>query len=364
VPAPGIRTFDDVLDAEVRRGRVPGISAAVVQGDHVVWTGAAGTADLGHRTPMSSDAVCNWFSMTKIATATAAVQLGDDGALDLQAPVSQYLPYFAPVSPGGEVRVVHLLNHSSGLANPIPVRWVHVSGTSGPAPRDFFVRLLAKHRKLQFPPGERAAYTNIGYLALGEVIAAVTGGEYTDQVRRRVLEPLGMAATDFDYTASTTPRAAVGYQRLPRGLRPLLRVMLPAGIVGRRAGRFVGFEPFVLDGAAYGGLVGSSPDAARFAAAHLGQGAFEGARVLAADSAARMQRIETSGRPYDVGLGWFRPHGATDTPSFVEHLGGGAGFFNVMRLYPERAVGVVVMGNATKYNVDGVAAGLARLAWS
>jgi CubicO group peptidase (beta-lactamase class C family) len=356
--------YQDVLDAEVRRRRVPGISAAVVKGDHVVWTGAAGAADLARGVPMTPDAVCNWFSMTKIGTATAAMQLADDGALDLDTPVSDYLPYFSPVSPAGEVRVVHLLNHSSGLANPIPVRWVHPTGTPGPAPCDFLERLLARHRKLKFPPGERASYTNIGYLALGEVIAAVSGREYTDQVRRRVLEPLGMGTTDFDYTPRTRPHAAVGYQRLPRGLGPMLRVMLPGAIVGRRAGRFVGFQPFVLDGAAYGGFVGSAPDAARFAAAHLGRGAFEGARVLSAESVARMQRIETLGRPFDLGLGWFRPHGSTATPSFVEHLGGGAGFFNVMRLYKERAVAVVVMGNATKYNVDGVAAGLARLAWS
>jgi hypothetical protein len=77
-----------------------------------------------------------------------------------------------------------------------------------------------------------------------------------------------------------------------------------------------------------------------------------------------MQRIETYGRPFDLGLGWFRPHGTTATPPFVEHLGGGSGFFNVMRLYPERAVAVVVMGNATKYDVDGVPVGLARRAWS
>jgi CubicO group peptidase (beta-lactamase class C family) len=302
--------------------------------------------------------------MTKIATATAAMQLADDGALALDAPVSKYLPYFAPLSPRGEVRVVHLLNHSSGLANPIPVRWVHPSGTSGPAPRDFLERLLARHRKLRFPPGERAAYTNIGYLALGEVIAAATGGDYTEQVRRRILGPLGMTATDFDYTSRTAPRAAVGYQRLPRGLRPVLQAMLPAGIVGRRSGRFVGFHQFVLDGAAYGGLVGSAPDAARFAAAHLGGGSFEGARLLSAESAARMQRIETTGRPFDLGLGWFCPHRSVAAPPFVEHLGGGAGFFNVMRLYPEPGVGVVVMGNATKYDVDRVAGALARLAWS
>ena len=55
-------------------------------------------------------------------------------------------------------------------------------------------------------------------------------------------------------------------------------------------------------------------------------------------------------------LGWFVPaNQRTADPPFVEHLGGGAGFFNVLRIYPSRGVGVVVMGNATKYDVDAVA---------
>ena len=61
-------------------------------------------------------------------------------------------------------------------------------------------------------------------------------------------------------------------------------------------------------------------------------------------------------RRYDFGLGWFTPSAARHTqPPFVEHLGGGAGFFNVMRLYPSLGIGVVVMGNATTYDIDAVA---------
>jgi CubicO group peptidase (beta-lactamase class C family) len=358
------RTYAEVLEGEVRQGRVPGLSAAVVVGDRVAWTGAAGHADLRRGAPMTDGAVCNWFSMTKIVTATAAMQLAGDGDLDLEAPVAEYLPYFRPASPGGEVRVVHLLNHSSGLANPIPVRWVHPSGTPGPDARAFLEGLLARHRRLRFPPGERAAYTNVGYLVLGEVIAAAGGASFTDQVRQRVLDPLSMTATEFDYTERTAPTAATGYQRLPRGLRPVLKALLPAGIVGERAGRWVGFRRFLVDGAAYGGLVGTAPDAARFAAAHLRGGLVDATRVLSPDSTARMQQINMPGRPFDLGLGWFRPHGSSAEPAFVEHLGGGAGFYNVMRLHPHRSVGIVVMGNATKYDIDRVVDGLAHLAWS
>jgi hypothetical protein len=69
-----------------------------------------------------------------------------------------------------------------------------------------------------------------------------------------------------------------------------------------------------------------------------------------------MRRIELQGRRFDLGLGWFVPATQrTADPPFVEHLGGGAGFFNVMRLYPSLQLGAVVMGNATSYDVDAVA---------
>ena len=69
-----------------------------------------------------------------------------------------------------------------------------------------------------------------------------------------------------------------------------------------------------------------------------------------------MRRITTSGGGNDFGLGWFVPTNQRQAdPHFVEHLGGGAGFFNVIRIYPSLGLGAVVMGNATGYNLDAVA---------
>ncbi len=136
-----------------------------------------------------------------------------------------------------------------------------------------------------------------------------------------------------------------------------MRAMLPRWVMGEPAGRWVGFRRFLLDGSAYGGLVGTADDAARFLRMHLCDGELDGARIISAGAAAEMRDIRMRGKRYDLGLGWFRPADRRDAdPPFVEHLGGGAGFFNVMRLYPTVGVGAVVMGNATKYDVDAVAA--------
>ncbi len=98
-------------------------------------------------------------------------------------------------------------------------------------------------------------------------------------------------------------------------------------------------------------------DAARFLQLHLRDGELDGTRLLPASTAREMRDIQWRGKRYDLGLGWFRPVAQRDAdPPFVEHLGGGAGFFNVIRIYPTREVGIAVMGNTTKYDIDRVAA--------
>jgi CubicO group peptidase (beta-lactamase class C family) len=159
-----------------------------------------------------------------------------------------------------------------------------------------------------------------------------------------------MSSSGFAYTAGEA--AATGYH--PR--RSPMRLLLPRWVIGEASGKWVGFRRFLLDGAAYGGLVGTAEDAARFLQMHLRDGELTGARVISADSAVEMRRIAVRGRRFDVGLGWFVPANQRDAqPPFVEHLGSGAGFFDVIRIYPSIGVGAVVMGNSTKYDIDAVA---------
>jgi CubicO group peptidase (beta-lactamase class C family) len=120
-----------VVEETVRRS-VPGVSVAVVTGDGKRWLAAGGLADLARGTAARVDTLYLWFSMTKLVTATAAMTLVDDGLLDLDEPVRRWLPEFPPERDGARpVRVRHLLSHSSGLANPMPLRWVHPAEQPG-----------------------------------------------------------------------------------------------------------------------------------------------------------------------------------------------------------------------------------------
>lgn len=335
---------------------VPGISAAVVGAGGVNLLAGAGLADISTHRPATADTAYLWFSMTKIVTATAVMQLAESGALSLDDPVERFLPEFPrPRSGWPTVRVRHLLSHSAGLANPMPVRWVHRAGEEGREPRGFAVELLARNDRLRFPAGSKAVYSNLGYITLGEVIATASGQSYEDFVRTRILEPLSMSATGFSYASSSEDDAATGYQRRLHPMTPLFRLLLPRGIMGARSGRFVSFNRFLVDGPAYGGLVGSARDASRFLAAHLNGGELDGVRILSPEGVEAMQTPQASGRKLDVGFGWFRRGAARTARDSWEHLGGGGGFWSMMRIYPARGVGVLSMGNATTYDHEAVA---------
>ncbi|SNR89148.1 CubicO group peptidase, beta-lactamase class C family [Geodermatophilus saharensis] len=328
------------------RHRVPGLTVAVTGPDRLLAARGYGYADLATRRPATADTGYPWFSMSKIATATVAMRLADEDRLDLDAPVCDLVPRFAARS-GEQPRVRQLLDHTAGAGNPLPVRWV-LPADAPEAEVDAVVRRVsARHDRPTRPAGAPARYSNLGYLVLAEVLATVTGERFTDHVRRVLLQPAGMTATGYAHRPGA--EYATGYVRLPRPLTPVLRAVLPSGIVGDRHGEQVALRPFRVAGAGYGGLVGTATDAARLLRLHLAEGTIDGTRVLTAGSARAMRTIATPGRPFDLGLGWFRrPADRHATPGFVEHWGTGGGFWNAMRLYPDLGLGVVVMANTTR----------------
>jgi CubicO group peptidase (beta-lactamase class C family) len=324
---------------------LPGIAVAIVDDGGIVATAASGVAAVPHGTAVTPHTAFLWFSMTKIVTATVAMSLVEDGSLDLDAPIAEHLGDLVPPAIASRVSTRHLLSHTSGLPNPMPLRWVHAA--TDPA-RDLreFVWSATRRRRLKSDPGEKAAYTNLGYLVLGLVLELVGRASFTTLADERVLARLGMTRTSFAYPEAD---AASGHHRSGRFTAPLVRAIVPRSIGMERFGPFLRLEHFYVDGPSYGGLVGSVADAARFAHAHIT------GSILTPENRRAMQTIRNRGKRIDTGLGWFRTRETSMRyPDAIEHLGGGLGFYNVMRIDRERGTGVVVMGNATKHDLDAI----------
>jgi CubicO group peptidase (beta-lactamase class C family) len=335
----------DTVTGLMARHHVPGLSIAVTDAERLLLAETFGYRDLADRRPVTPDTRFLWFSMSKITTATAAMRLADTGQLDLDAPVDSVVPEYRAGSVDRPV-IRQLMNHTAGAANPLPLRWVLAGDASDDDARAFAAAVLARHGRPERPAGGPARYSNVGYLVLAQAIEQVSGETFEAHVRRVVLDPVGMTSTGFSPTGG---QVATGYVRLPRPLGPLLRAVLPAGVVGKRHGDQIALRPFRVAGPGYGGLVGSAADAAGLLRLHLADGAINGRSVLAADTVRSMREIVTPGAPFDFGLGWFRRREDRDaTPSFVEHWGTGLGFWNAMRLYPGSGLGIVVMANTTR----------------
>jgi CubicO group peptidase (beta-lactamase class C family) len=345
----------------MRKGGVPGLSLAVVSRDSVLLAGGWGLADRTANRPASASTAYLWFSMTKIVTATAALRLADEGGLDLDAPVGNYVDYLqAPGRTQPSVR--QLLTHTAGLGNPLPIRWAHLAAAEGPEPEALLRRVMGRGRAYRYQVGESARYSNVGYLALGQVITAAARMPFEAYLQQSVLRPIGMNHTGFAY--STAAGRATGYVKAPRIADPVLRRLLPHGVVGNRHGPYLALNPFYVDGPAYGGLVGDVMDAGRFLRMHLGDGEIDGRRVLDPRTTRSMRGIDHPGKPFDHGTGWFR-RPRTSPGNWVEHYGTGVGFWNVMRLYPDRGLGIVTMTNSTTtYDFEPVSALLAGASWS
>ena len=352
---------DIAVTSMMHRNQIPGLSVAVVNRENLLFAAGYGYADLTSRAPATAATNYPWFSMTKVATATATLRLADEGRIDLQAPAGDYVT--ALRAPGHRQPTVQdLLSHTAGLANPLPIRWAHRAQDEPPNPAELLDRVMARRRAYRYPVGEVARYSNISYLALGQVIAAAAGEPFTDHLQRSVLQPLGMSSSGFRYRDDAA--RATGYIRAPRVVDPMLRRLLPDGIAADRRGQHLALNPFSVDGPAYGGLIGNVLDAGRFLRMHLRDGELDGMRVLAPGTARRMRVIEHPGKPFDHGLGWFRRPTA-GSGDWVEHFGSGVGFWNVMRLYPNRGIGVVIMSNTTKmYDFEPLVAELVGASWT
>ena len=262
-----------------RRG-LPGMAVAIAGRDGETAFAAKGWAELRKR-PIEEDTLFELGSIGKTYTALLALEL-----LDLQAPVTDYLPWFEVRSGFGPIRIEHLLTHSAGL----------IRGTEMTADSRFDVWAL-RDTDAGFAPGERYYYSNVGYRAVGYALEAATGERYPDLLRARILEPLRLEHTEPEITVDVRGRMAIGYDRLHEDrATSAADPLYPA--------------TWLETGTADGCLAATAGDLAAFGVALL-----EG----------RAETL-TSGPLLDSGHGWSYGYGLERKGSIVGHGGSMPGF--------------------------------------
>lgn len=356
--AVGVEELEWYANKLVEIGRPPGLSLAVVKSGEIVYQKGFGLADGPKNIAVNPDTVFQWMSITKIATAVAIFQLHEKGALTIEDPVVKHLPFCKTLhpSPGGkQITVRHLLNHSSGLANPARMfGLVHLDGRPYPDQIELVEQLVAKYRRLKFEPGTQATYSNLGYTILGAIVETITGQPHHEYVAEHIFRPLRMDNSNHVYTETMRANAAVGSQ--PRGniISSLLAMVVedPDRFIRETVNGRMWFKRASPDFSGGAGVNGPAWEAALFGAALLNGGFLNDARILSSESATMMieeGHIVAKGGPGSIykgakhGLGWLIwPNGNRQR---IMHSGEGPGFSSIMQLYPEEGLSIVVMGN-------------------
>jgi len=268
------------------------MSIVVVKNDSIIYKKGFGWADKPREILASSETVYHWWSITKIVTAIAILQLEKQGKLQLDDSVSKYLPFFEakyPSETSKKVTIRNLLNHSSGIpdAGFRIMSWIHHEGEPQVNQTSMVEKVFPNFSNLAFEPGENTAYTNIGYMILGAIIEKITNQTYENYVKQNILEPLGMKHTDFIYTEEMKPFEAAGSHPLFDSWTPLVP-FIAGSYVRETNGNHIWFEHIYTDQTSPSGLIGSAMDAARLMRAYLNNGILDNVRILSEQSVAIM----------------------------------------------------------------------------
>ncbi|NBH10478.1 serine hydrolase domain-containing protein [Amycolatopsis sp. SID8362] len=319
--------LDSRLPALLAEHKVPGASVAVYAGGEII-DHAAGVLNTGTGVEADTDSLFQIGSITKIWTTTLALQLADEGLLDLDEPVRKYLPEFkiADNVAAAKITVRQLMCHTSGFEGDI-----FTDTGRGDDCVEKYVATLGDVPQL-FAPGEMFSYNNAAFCVLGRVVEVLRGKPYNDCLAEHLFVPLGLTHAAASPYEAIRFRAALGHLTPEPGADPQ-----PAGVWALAASN-----------APAGSMLAMRPrDLVTFAGMHLrdGEGP-DGSRVLSAESARAMRErvvelpdLGLMGEAW--GLGWSLSEGG----AVVGHDGGTIGQSAFLRLAPGHDVAVALLTN-------------------
>jgi CubicO group peptidase (beta-lactamase class C family) len=327
-----LASVDRFVAEQLAAWEVPGCAVAVVRDGDVVLAGGWGRRDLETGLPVTTDTLFAIGSVTKAFTAATVGALVDDGLLEWERPLRDYVSDVRLHDPvvTDRVSVVDLLSHRSGLPRH-DLAWIGHPGWSR-AEMVRRLRFLPLSRDLR----QAFQYCNLGYMVAGHAVEVLTGVPWEDYLRRRLLTPLGMDRSNLSVDDMGADKDhATPYERRHGVVVPVAQrsvtALAPAGAINSCAA-----------------------DMARWLLAQLGGGQLDGRTIMSAGTVARQhaphivlpddQTLPASTR-HAYGLGWqigrYRDH------RLLEHGGGIDGFATECMLLPDHGIGVAVMTNTS-----------------
>lgn len=326
----------------IRAGFFPGMQIAVTRGDHVVYVGSFGVADVDTGRRVDDSTRFYIASTTKALTATAVILEASRGKLRLDAPVSRYVAdlRFKALLRADTVTIRNLLSMTDGIDECLPV--VFRTAFSGVFTQPGLIRLMQHCGPSK--TGRAFSYRNLPYNILGIVLAPDTKNGWKAVVRQQVLEPLGMSETTARVSTLDPTQIAMPHEATEHGFERIRLAKADANLH------------------AAGGYFTSAKDLAKFVAVHAADGRLDGrrifpARVIASTHAKHASQDRNFGPYHRSGWGFGWDLGTYNGHTIVQRFGAFAGYRSHASFMPDTQIGVVVLVNgvAARFAVDEMA---------
>jgi CubicO group peptidase (beta-lactamase class C family) len=321
---PDLEAFlDALIPAQLQNRDMAGAVISVVKDGQVLLAKGYGYADFAGRKPVVADATLfRPGSISKVFTAAAVMQLVEQGKLDLDRDVNDYLDFAIPRTYPEPVTLRRILTHTAGFEETLKNLFVPSARNMRPL-RDYLV--VAMPARI-FPPGTVPSYSNYGLTIAGYIVERVSGEPFDKYIAAHILTPLRMEHSSFA-------------QPLPENLEANMSRGYLAATQGPRGFEFVTTSPA-------GGLSATGTDMTRLMLAFLGEGTLEGATILKPESVRAMEARQFELHPALHAIGLILLDYSMNGQRIVGHGGDTIYFHSDMMLMPDAHIGLFISYNS------------------
>jgi CubicO group peptidase (beta-lactamase class C family) len=317
--------MDGVMVAQLRDHHVAGATVSVVKDGALFFAKGYGASDVRQQRPVSGDSTMFRIgSISKLFTWTAIMQLVEQGKLDLDTDINQYLDFKIPATFPQPITLKDVMTHTPGLEE--DGRDLFTEDSTHITPMGKW--LPAHMPKRVRPPGTYASYSNWATATAGYIVERVSGMPFDTYIEKNILEPLGMTQT-----TTRQPLPARFTNQMSRGYE-------------WKGGVFAPHKWEIITGAWPAGSVSSTAtDMAKFMIAHLNDGEYNGKRILAAATAEKMHSRVIGHDPRLNGFAYGFYEKSSHGVRIIGHGGDTQWFHSDLALIPSEKVGVFVSYN-------------------
>lgn len=332
-----IKNLDKVLNEYMGKNFIPGLAVGIVYDNEVIYRKGFGVKNIETKEPINEHSLFHMASVSKTFVATGIMQLAEQGKMNLDSYLIEYLPYFELKDDRyKKITIRQMLNHISGMPDVDDYEWDKPQYDEGALER--FVRSV-KDDSLMWEPGEKFAYSNTAYEILGDVIAKVSGVSFEDYMKENILDILDMKESNF--------------------LKPLVSkelITTPHVLDLENGCRLSEVFPYNRAHGPSSTLCSNVVEMCNYAIANMNEGSFKVAKIVEIESYSELWREQAitgwGGYTAGIGLAWFL--GEYKGVKVKSHSGGDTGFRSKLVLFPEIDVALVMMINSDYASIDNI----------